>query len=333
MIRPFSSGAEIDCRSYSLPLQRVIADFGADVPFGKIPGKLQEHHGISVPVSSAQSITQRHAQQVHCGQTLQEEIPSAAGVVQLVAQMDGTSIPIVETRLERTPEGDIIDRRKTRQVSKREARLSLVRPSDSKQPHFGTTFGSVDEAGAQLLNSAIIMGMGCKTQIHGVGDGAPWIALQFDTQFGDQSTYLLDFFHLSEYLAEASQCCAPDDPNQWLSIQKSRLKANQVALVLAELEPFLEADSVADPQAPVRCAYRYMSNRPDHLDYQGAINAELPIGSGEIESAHRYVILDRLDIAGAWWTVEKAEHLMSMMALRENGGWDSYWKEQMPYAA
>jgi len=28
---------------------------------------------------------------------------------------------------------------------------------------------------------------------------------------------------------------------------------------------------------------------------------------GEIESAHRYVILERLDIAGAWWTVEAAE--------------------------
>ena len=332
-MRPFSTWAQVDCRGYSLPLQRVITDFGSDVPFGKIPGKLQEHHGISVPISSAQSITQTHAQQVYCGQTLQGEIPSEDGVEQLVAQMDGTSIPIVETRLETTPEGDLIDRRKTRQVSTKEARLVLVRPNDGQQPHFGTTFGGVDEAGAQLLNSAIAMGMGSQTQIHGVGDGAPWIVYQFETQFGEQSSYLLDFFHLSEYLAAASQSCAPDDSSQWLNTQKSRLKANQVALVLAELEPFIEANSVKDQQAPVRCAYRYMSNRPEQLDYQGAIRAELPIGSGEVESAHRYVILKRLDIAGAWWTVEKAEHLMSMRALRENGGWDNYWEEQMPSAA
>jgi hypothetical protein len=28
----------------------------------------------------------------------------------------------------------------------------------------------------------------------------------------------------------------------------------------------------------------------------------LPIGSGEIESAHRYVFQTRLKIAGGWWT-------------------------------
>jgi hypothetical protein len=32
--------------------------------------------------------------------------------------------------------------------------------------------------------------------------------------------------------------------------------------------------------------------------------AGLPIGSGEIESAHRYVIQNRLKIAGAWWKME-----------------------------
>ena len=325
--------AEVHCRGYSIPLQRAITDFGADVPFGKIPTKLQEHHGISVPISSAQAITQTHAQQVHSGQILHGTIPSESGVEQLIAQMDGTSIPIVETHLEVGEDGVPIDRRKTRQVSTKEARLILVRPSEHRQPHFGTTFGGVDEAGAQLLNSAIVMGMGSQTHIHGVGDGAPWIALQFEKQFGEQSNYLLDFFHLSEYLAAASQVCAPEAAAQWLKTQQSCLKTNQVALVLAALEPFLEADTVSDQQAPVRCAYRYMSNRPEQLDYQGAIRSELPIGSGEVESAHRYVILARLDIAGAWWTVEKAEHLMSMMALRENGGWNDYWEEQMPYAA
>ena len=81
--------------------------------------------------------------------------------------------------------------------------------------------------------------------------------------------------------------------------------------MLTALHPNLEPLTVADQHAPVRAAYRYIENRPDQLDYQTAIAADLPIGSGEIESAHRYVILERLDIAGAWWTVEKAEELLS----------------------
>lgn len=57
VIRPFSSSAQIHCRGYSLPLQRAITDFGADVSFGRIPEKLQEHYGITIPISSVQAIT------------------------------------------------------------------------------------------------------------------------------------------------------------------------------------------------------------------------------------------------------------------------------------
>jgi hypothetical protein len=63
-VRPFSQSAEVHCRGYSVPLQRIITDFGADAPFGQIPAKLQEHHGITVPISSAQAITERHAAQM-----------------------------------------------------------------------------------------------------------------------------------------------------------------------------------------------------------------------------------------------------------------------------
>ena len=301
--------------------------------FGRIPGKLKEHHGIDVPISSAQAITQSHAQIAYETQVLEHEIPSQPGVRQLIAEMDGTLLPIVETTAGVTEAGIPIDRRKTRQISFKEARLALVRSSEEDHPHFGTTFGSVDEAGAQLLNSAIAKGMGAHSQVHAMGDGAPWIAHQVEGQFGEQATYLVDFYHVSEYLGEASQCCASDDANAWLKTQQNRLKHNQWSQVLAALHPYLEPSSVEDKKAPVRAAYRYIDNRSDQLDYQGAITAGLPIGSGEIESAHRYIILERLDIAGAWWTVEKAEHLMSLRGLRANQGWNDYWGEQMSCAA
>ena len=325
--------AKVRCRSYSLPLERVITDFGADISFGRIPGKLKEHHGIEVPISSAQAITQSHAQGVHQSQELTHEIPSQPGVHQLIAQMDGTMLPIVETTAGVTAEGTPIDRRKTRQVSFKEARLALVRSNEKEPPHFGSTFGGVDEAGAQLLKSAIAKGLGTNTQVHAVGDGAPWIAHQVEAQFPEQATYLVDFYHVSEYLAEASQVCAPEEAKGWLNTQQTRLKHNQWRQVLAALHPYREPNSVEDKHAPVRAAYRYLDNRSDQLDYQGAIAAGLPIGSGEIESAHRYVILERLDIAGAWWTVEKAEQLMTLRVLRENQGWDEYWEQQLSKAA
>ncbi len=210
-MRPFSQSARVSCRSYSTPLQRIITDFGADVPFGRIPKKLQEHYGITVPVSSAQKITQNHAALVLREHQTQTQIPAQKGVSQLIVEMDGSMIPIVETQ-SLTAKTEKIDRRKTRTVGWREARLCLARQTGSSQPIFGVTLGSVDAAGEQLADSAIRAGVGTNTSVHGVGDGAPWIANQVNRIFGSKATYLIDFYHLCDY----DRCCqcqvCPSEP-------------------------------------------------------------------------------------------------------------------------
>ena len=80
--------------------------------------------------------------------------------------------------------------------------------------------------------------------------------------------------------------------------------------VFENLRPFLENDEAK--QTSVRACYRYLNNRPEQLDSQGALEKDLPIGSDEIESAHRYVIQKRLKLSGAWW---KAENINPMLAL------------------
>jgi phage-related protein len=127
-------------------VQRAITDFGADVPFGRIQEKLREHHGIEVPISSAQVITQNHAACVHQTQLLHTEIPTKAGVEQLIVEMDGTLIPIVEAPDAVDEDGNPIDRRTTRSSRFKEARLALARSGEEFQPKFGATFGTPDDA-------------------------------------------------------------------------------------------------------------------------------------------------------------------------------------------
>jgi hypothetical protein len=51
----------------------------------------------------------------------------------------------------------------------------------------------------------------------------------------------------------------------------------------------------------------------------------LPIGSGEIESAHRYVFQNRLKIAGGWWKAENLKKMIALRVVRANGRWEEYW--------
>jgi len=69
------------------------------------------------------------------------------------------------------------------------------------------------------------------------------------------------------------------------------------------------------------------------LEYKRALDADLPIGSGEVESGHRYIIPDRLKLPGAWWKKQNAQSLLALRVRRANYGWDSYWASERKQAA
>jgi hypothetical protein len=103
--------------------------------------------------------------------------------------------------------------------------------------------------------------------------------------------------------------------------------------VIEERQPFVEDGTVAVSNAPVRAAHRYLTNRPGQFNYRGALDAGLPIGSGEIESAHRYVIQSRLKLADAWWKLKNAKSMLALRVCRANGDWEDYWQPGHPQAA
>lgn len=317
------------CRGYSRPLQRVIVDFGADVPFGRISEKLEEHYGIRVPQSSAATVTYRHARALTDDAI---EPRPTVGVVPLtlIAETDGSMIPVVQFATPEVP--GTHDKRKCRVLNWKEARLSLVRRPDVVEPAVAVTLGDASTVGEHLKRLAIASGMQPATRIHGVGDGAPWIADQFEVQFGTQGHYLIDFYHLCDYLAAAAPTCAPENHADWLTAQKARFKSGALGAVMADLAQHLESQPAPKgdaprPDTPVRDAYRYIANRPGQFDYPAAIATNLPIGSGEVESAHRYVIQKRLKLPGAWWAPNNAQSLLNLRCLRANHRWNDYWKQ------
>jgi hypothetical protein len=316
--RPFSERAGVGCRATSLPLQRVLTDFGADVPFGRVPDKLKEHYGIAMPVSTIQRITEHHAHLIYQQEATREVAKGMADDRTFIGEIDGSMVPVVEI----SP--DAKDKRKGKTLVWKEVRLCLVHPPSSVTPVFGGHFaGGVEESGRQWERCAAKAGFGPASHLHAVGDGAPWIAKQMEVRFGAQGTFLVDFFHLCEYLGEASKVCAANDPLAWMEKQKGRFKANRADAVLEALAPFVAMD---DSDGPATACDRYIRNRLSQLDYQGAIQRGLPIGSGEIESAHRYVIQKRLKLPGAWWAPNNVEAMLALRLNRANREWEAYWQ-------
>ena len=320
-MRPFSLAARVRCRGLSLGLERVLTDFGADSSFAKTVAKVAEHYGVEVSESAVCRVTQKHGDVMHREMEAEQRMPNK-GVKELLGETDGAFIPIVEIA---AGEGD----RRKRRISKyQEGRLCLAGQVGSLERKYRATMGSVEIAGRQWKASVVEAGGGENTRIHCVGDGAKWIVRQMEKQFGKQAKYLIDFYHVSEYLGKAGEAIAGKTGKKWLKKAQEKLKNNEVEEVLQELGGYVEAENIADVDAPVRSCRRYLENRKEYLDYRGAIEKGLPIGSGEIESGNKSVVQARLKIAGAWWKVENAEKMLALRVNRANGEWNSYWKQQ-----
>ena len=331
-IRPFAQSAQVLSRGCSRLLERVLTDFGADTPYARAMDKIVEHYGIVVAESTIRRVTMRHAGKIHArSQGAPQGLPNPVSAQQtFVVQTDGTMVPTVQSR--NTPG----DKRKDKSVQWEEAKISLAHVVGSKDMSFGATLqGDVELAGKQLRKCARHAGFSKGHRVHGVGDGAPWIARQVKKNFGQQGSYLVDFFHVCDYVSAAAQAIVPEATQQkaWLALQKERLKTDGLNALLNELQSNLESANTADEVAPVRKCWRYLSQRQDQLDYASAIRQGLPIGSGEIESAHRYIVQKRMKLPGAWWSPENAEHMLALRVCRANGEWSSYWSTRYRYAA
>jgi hypothetical protein len=333
-VRPFLEIAGVLCRGYSLPLQRVMTDFGADESFLEASKKMKEHYGIDLSADALQRITEHHAAFIH---TVEDDFHQKAVKLQkksvntIISEIDGSMIPVVEIVIPKDKTKEEVDLRKYRVLVYKEARLALSHELGSVSPVYGATMGDVQAAGKQLRSTAEAVGLGDQTSVHGVGDGALWIASQFEEQFGTQSSYLIDFYHLCEYLSQAGKKIP--NSQDWVERQKALLKNSQADQVLLELKPYLEPPTIPDEQALVRACYRYIENRPGQFFYKDALEKGLPIGSGEVESEHRYISQKRLKISGAWWKKSNAANMLSLRVLRANNRWSDYWEDQRTKAA
>ena len=326
--------AQVSQRGCSRPLQRVITDFGADQAFAQVMDKLVEHYGIVVAESTIRRITEGHAKKIFAqAQSVAGPLawprPRGSSAV-LIVEMDGGMVPIVE------PDATQADQRKGKKLQWKEAKLCLAHAQGSKTLIYGGTLqGDVATAGQKLFDCARQAGFGRGTQVHAVGDGAPWIADQVEDQFGAQGSYLLDFYHVCDYLGAAAESMMADPAGRkaWMDEQKTRLKTQRGDELIGLLQQHLEPSAVDDSEAPVRQCHRYLSQRREQLDYQSALERDLPIGSGEIESAHRYIAQQRLKRPGAWWRAANAEHMLALRLNRANRQWDAYWAGDLQQAA
>lgn len=306
-------------RGRSTRLERALTDFGCEHSFLHAAARVKEHYGFEINASAVREATLAHAQRAE--QLLEKEYEQPfrmlppVGARHVIGETDGSMVCTVAPG----------PRKSKKPRAWKEIRLTAAQGLGQTETFYGATFGEVDAVGRRWGHCTRRAGWGLNSQIHALGDGSEWIRLQAREVFGEQGTFLCDFFHVSEYLAEAAHTCRAAKPDQWRRTQQERLKRGALAKVIAALAEHLEPDTTVEEEAPVRTAHRYLTNRTDCLDYPRALELGLPIGSGLIESGHKHVLQARLKKSGSAWLIENAESIANLRVLRANRQWLSLW--------
>ena len=142
-----------------------------------------------------------------------------------------------------------------------------------------------------------------------------------------------DFIHVLEYLWGAAWCFFDEgDPaaGAWVAEKGLALlsgKAGLVAGAIARKATALGLEGAKRKKAD-DCT-RYLKNKRPYLDYPRALAEGWPIATGVIEGACRHLVRDRFDLTGARWSLDGAEAMPKLRAVRANGDWDEYWRHHL----
>jgi len=143
-------------------------------------------------------------------------------------------------------------------------------------------------------------------------------------------TIVLDLIHVTEYLWDATRAFhAERDPaaEEWVSQRLLEILRGKSSLVAAGMRRSATKLKMTKKQrVPVdKCAAYLLKYRP-YLHYDQYLAAGLPIASGVIEGACRYLVKDRMEKTGARWSLKSAEAVLRLRALRASGDFDEYWQ-------
>jgi predicted CoA-substrate-specific enzyme activase len=141
---------------------------------------------------------------------------------------------------------------------------------------------------------------------------------------------VVDLIHVLEYLWRAAHALCGEGTKQAEAWVQQRLlwllQGRPAGKIATAMRRSARAAKLSDSGIEaVLDAAEYLQDYAPYIRYGAALDWGLPIATGVIEGACRYLVKDRMDRGGARWTLDGAEAVLRLRALRASGDFDAYW--------
>jgi hypothetical protein len=142
-------------------------------------------------------------------------------------------------------------------------------------------------------------------------------------------TIIVDLIHVIEYLWDAARVFHPDPGAQlenWVRYRLFEILRGKAGLMAGGMRRSATLRGMSTKaREPVDACARYLSNHTPHLRYDRYLDKGLPVATGVIEGACRHLVKDRMSVTGARWSLNGAEAVLRLRALRSSHDFDEYW--------
>jgi hypothetical protein len=137
-----------------------------------------------------------------------------------------------------------------------------------------------------------------------------------------------DFVHVLEYLWKAAYCFYADGSEEaeaWVQVHALDLLRGKVSDVAAGMRRSATRKNLSQKaREPVDKCADYLLKNKVRFDYATALANGWPIATGIIEGACRHLVKDRMELSGARWSLDGAEAVLRLRALRSSGDFEEY---------
>ncbi len=327
--RPVAEVMGLRDRGKSPAVQRALTDFGAEDSFAVARERFEEHYGWTIGRTSILRVVEDRAREAEeyvterLASEVEEETPTAS--VMLI-ELDGCEIRTGSLEDSETEEVTAVRGlpKRTRREAWRDLRLGFARRLDGEDKTFAGAIAPYPEVVEQLHQAARHMGLGLGTLVVAPMDGGRGLREAIQARFGDVIV-ILDKPHLTSHFYETAKAMELDEAEQhrWVHGSIHQLSEGHISQVLTDL-----AVHRGPGEDRARQLHNHLWRFQDAVDYGDFHAFGLPLGSGEVESAHRYIPQRRLKIAGACWKLETVNPMLALRLLRANGWWQDFWESR-----
>jgi hypothetical protein len=196
------------------------------------------------------------------------------------------------------------------------------------------SLGDIDHLKPRLQLEALRQGMTTASQVVWISDGARgfWrLYRECFTPIG--AVGILDFYHATQHLWQVASVYQDGNPartpQQWFASLRHRLRYGFGKGIIKELDWLSKSKNTSEATKPILRQVRdYLKLHLDHIQYRSFKQMGLPIGSGMVESACKWMIQQRFKGTGMRWSENGFNHLLHLRLSWTNQQFDSLFSDE-----